>query len=176
MTQKCMGALLLLNVCAAFAMGDAPKREAVHGVALSGLAAGADRNKAYDDVPDAFYKTFCLWPLAWGSSTAKSAKTWRQIGKHAAAASVCSVFWGVGHSFYKKRAFQQSLTEQHDNAPVAPDFYALGQREASLFIRLYFTGMMVAYTHNAIFNFVDKGEKPAWMKQAWAYMQKNQEL
>lgn len=106
-----------------------------------------DYRKAILDWQELASKPLGLLLINHGGRVSKEAKTWRQVGKHTAVAALYSLGWFAGRSW-------------------ATNDFAEGRKEAKYVMSLYLTGMLVGYTHNAIFKLVDKGELPPWLQKS----------
>ena len=93
-----------------------------------------------------------IFPLGWGSMVAKNAKTWKQVGKHTAAAAVYAAFFAALH------AARNGQGQRMQGARL----------EVEAVARLYFSGMFTTYFHSALYNYIDKGELPVWMQKSIA--------
>lgn len=92
-----------------------------------------------------------IFPLGWGGMVAKNAKTWKQVGKHTAAAAVYAAFF----------AALQAAKQPGNRVGAA-------RLETEAVARLYFSGMFTTYFQSALYNYIDKGELPVWMGKSLA--------
>lgn len=129
------------------------KPSEIRNPSLGLLSHGPDGNKAIRTLDDIYKKPLLVLPLTYGGAVSKNAKTWKQVGKHTAAMALIAACWYAGRAYY-------TGSEK------------AGRQQGIEVMRQYFTGMFVGYSHSALFNFVDKGAKPAWMNKAAELAQK----
>lgn len=110
-----------------------------------------DDRKSIHDLDSIFTGPLGIFPMGWGGMVAKNAKTWKQVGKHTAAAAVYAAFFAAVRA-----------------SSVKGNRIGAAGQEVEAVARLYFSGMFTSYCHSALYNYIDKGDLPVWMQKSLA--------